>query len=78
MEDIEKILEDSKQLIENCKNLQAELEAMDEGKEFLLNKYKTNKHWFRDEPGRVTIENVIKRAFEFGWSAKSNFDYSKK
>ena len=74
-EDIEKILAESKELIDNCNNLKAELDAMKEGKEFLLNEYKTNKHWFRDEPGRVTIEDIIKRAFEFGWSSKSNFDY---
>lgn len=44
--------------------------------DFLLNEYKTNKRWFRDEPGRVTIEDVIKASFEFGWASKRNYDYN--
>lgn len=50
------------------------MKAMKDGVDFLLNEYKTNKRYFRLEPGRVTIEDVIKTCFEFGWASKKNFD----
>jgi hypothetical protein len=74
-EDIQKILDDAEKFADNCENGLKELDAMKEGKQFLLDQYKTNKHWFREEPGRVTVEDVIKMAFEFGWSSKRQFDY---
>ena len=74
-EDIQKILDDAQQYVENGDNLLKELDAMKEGKQFLLDQYKNHKHWFREEPGRVTVEDVIKMAFEFGWTSKSQFDY---
>ena len=64
-------------LLENCRSLEAEINEMDRCKEFLINEYKTNKRWFRLEPGKVTIEDVIKASFEFGWSSKRNFDYDR-
>lgn len=64
-------------LLENCRSLEAEIKEMDRCKEFLINEYKTNKRWFRLEPGKVTIEDVIKVSFEFGWSSKKNFDYDR-
>lgn len=73
-EEIDKILEESKQLLENCKNLEKETSAMKEGVDFLINEYKTNKKYFRLEPGRTTIEDVIKTCFEFGWASKRQFD----
>ena len=42
-------------LLENCRDLEAEIKEMDRCKEFLINEYKTNKRWFRSEPGEVTI-----------------------
>lgn len=62
-------------LLSNCKELERELVEHKKGIDFLLNEYKTNKRWFREEPGRVTIEDVIKTAFEFGWASKRNYDY---
>ena len=64
-------------LLENCRGLEAEIKEMDRCKEFLINEYKTNKRWFRLEPGKVTIEDVIKASFEFGWSSRRNFDYDR-
>lgn len=64
-------------LLENCRGLQAEIKEMDRCKEFLINEYKTNKRWFRPESGKVTIEDVIKASFEFGWASRRNFDYDK-
>ena len=64
-------------LLENCRDLNDEIKEMDHCKEFLINEYKTNKRWFRLEPGKVTIEDVIKASFEFGWSSRRNFDYDR-
>ena len=66
---------DTKKLLQNCKELEREMKATKEGVDFLINEYKTNKHYFRVEPGKVTIEDVIKTCFEFGWASKRNFDY---
>lgn len=62
-------------LLENCRSLETEIKEMDRCKEFLINEYKTNKRWFRLEPGKVTIEDVIKASFEFGWTSRRNFNY---
>lgn len=70
-------LDKVKSLINSSNNLLDEIKEMDDCKNFLLNEYKTNKRWFREEPGRVTIEDVIKASFEFGWACKRNFDYDK-
>ena len=69
------LMSDCKKLLQNCKELEKEMKAIKEGVDFLINEYNTNKHYFRDEPGEVTIEDVIKTAFEFGWAYKRNFDY---
>lgn len=76
--DIKTILEDATSLLENCKQLNRETDAMKHGIDFLLNEYKANKRYFRENPGRVTIEDVIKTCFEFGWASKSQFDYTEK
>jgi antirestriction protein len=70
-------LNDINKLLENCRGLDAEIKEMDRCKEFLINEYKTNKRWFKMEPGKVTIEDVIKASFEFGWSSRRNFDYDR-
>jgi predicted PP-loop superfamily ATPase len=74
MDNVNKVLEECKELLENCKKLDKELKAMKEGREFLLKEYETNKRWFREEPGRVTVKDVIKAAFEFGWASCKNFN----
>lgn len=73
-ENIDNILSDCKKLLKICNELDAEMDSMKEGVDFLLNEYKTNKRWFREEPGRVTIEDVIKTSFEFGWASKRTYD----
>ncbi len=75
MKDLEKECRD---LLSSCDSLDKELKEQHRCVEFLLNEYKTNKKWFRDLPGRVTIEDVIKAAFEFGWASKRQFDYNNK
>lgn len=65
-------------LINKGKRFLAEMKEKDENVEFLINEYKTNKRWFREQPGKVTIEDVIKASFEFGWACKRNFDHNNK
>lgn len=62
------------QLLANCKKLNKEMEEMKRCVDFLINEYRTNKRYFREEPGRVTVEDVIKTCFEFGWSSRLIFD----
>ncbi len=75
MENIDKILENCEKLLKNCEEANKEMEESKKCVDFLINEYKTNKHYFRTEPGKVTIEDVIKTCFEFGWASKRNFDY---
>ena len=74
-EELENLKKECSDLIESCQKLDKELKAMKEGLDFLLNEYKTNKRYFRETPGKVTTEDVIKTCFEFGWASKENFDY---
>ena len=76
--DLDALMKDVRKLLDNCNSLDRELDAMKHGVDFLINEYNTNKRYFREKPGRVTIEDVIKTCFEFGWSSKSQFDYSEK
>lgn len=76
-EEMGNLIKDCEKLLENCRELRAELDEMNRCKEFLINEYKTNKRWFRLEPGKVTVEDVIKASFEFGWASKRQFDYDK-
>lgn len=73
MENINDIMSDIGSLIKSSNSLLEEIKEMDRCKEFLLNEYKTNKRWFREKPGRVTIEDIIKASFEFGWSSRRNY-----
>jgi len=74
---IDAILKSCTDLIESSNGLLDELKAMDEGKNFLINEYKTNKKYFRPDPGKTTIEDVIKTTFEFAWASRGNYEYDK-
>lgn len=77
-ESVEEIMAEAKKLLNSCDQLDKELDAMKQGKEFLLHEYKTNKRWFRVEGGRVTVEDVIKACFEFGWASHRNYEYDQR
>lgn len=67
------------QLLDTCNNIEREMDAMKKGIDFLINEYRTNKRYFREEPGReTTIEDVIKTCFEFGWASCNNFNHQDK
>lgn len=63
----------AEKLLASCKALQAELEEMNDNIKFLQNEYKTNKKYFRQEPGRCTVDDVIKTVFEFAWQAGKHY-----
>ena len=75
---LKNILKDADKLLKNSNKALVEGKAMDDTIAFALEQWKTNKHWFREEPGRVTTEDIIKMCIEFAWSSKSNFEYSYK
>ena len=77
-ESVEEIMAEAKKLLKNCDQLDKELDAMKQGKEFLLHEYKTNKRWFREDGGKVTVEDVIKACFEFGWASHRNHEYDQR
>lgn len=77
-ENINDILASTKNLIKSSQDLLDELQAMNEGISFLQNEYKTNKKYFRLEPGKTTIEDVIKTAFEQGWQSHKLYEYKHK
>jgi len=73
-ESVEDIIADCEQLLKNCKELDKEIEYQQEDINFLLNEWKTNKRYFRDQPGRATIEDVIKTVYHFAWGSRNNFE----
>ena len=75
--DIQSIISDADNFIKILEDGKKEDKAMKDGIDFLINEWKTNKRWFRDDSGRVTTEDVIKRVFNFAWASKRNFDINK-
>lgn len=73
---LEDILKQANELIKSSNKTLAEGKVMDDIIAFALEQWKTNKRWFREEPGRVTTEDVIKMCIEFAWASKANFEYT--
>lgn len=67
------LIAESMKLLESCKRLDKEMAEMNKDIDFLLNEYKTNKRYFRQEPGRCTVEDVIKTVYEFAWASSRNY-----
>lgn len=76
-EEEKKIIADAEELLKSCRELDEELKYIDEGIDFLINEWKTNKRYFRDTPGRVTTEDLIKTVFHFAWGSRGNYDHMK-
>ena len=76
-ENLDEILKSTNAILKSSQELLGEVKAMNEGIAFLQNEYKTNKKYFRLEPGRTTIEDVIKTAFEQGWQMCKLYEYNK-
>lgn len=73
---LDELLKEADALLKNSNKALAEGNAMDEAIAFALEQWRTNKRWFREEPGRVTTEDVIKMCIEYAWASKANFDYT--
>ena len=70
------LLKESDVLLKTSDKTLADVRAMDDTIAFALEQWKTNKRWFREEPGRVTTEDVIKMCIEFAWASKANFEHT--
>ena len=73
---LDELLKEADSFLRSSNKALADGKAMDEAIAFALEQWKTNKRWFREEPGRVTTEDVIKMCIEFAWASKANFDYT--
>lgn len=73
-EEEKKIIADTEELLRNCRELDEELKYIGKGIDFLTNEWKTNKRYFRDIPGRVTTEDLIKTVFHFAWRSRGDFN----
>lgn len=76
-ESVDEIIANCERLLKNCKEIDRELEHQQDDIDFLLNEWRTNKRYFRDHPGRVTTEDVIKTVYHFAWGSKNNFEAMK-
>ena len=76
-EELDEILKSTNAILKSSQELLDELNAMNKGIAFLQNEYKTNKKYFRLEPGKTTIDDVIKTAFEHGWQSHKMYEYKK-
>ena len=72
------LLKEADALLKNSNKTLVEGKAMDEVIAFALEQWRTNKRWFREKPGHVTTEDVIKMCIEFAWASKGNFEYTYK
>ena len=70
------LMKETDAILKHSNKTLADNKAMDKAIAFALEQWKTNKRWFREEPGRVTTEDVIKMCIEFAWMSKANFDYT--
>ena len=73
-ESVDDIIADCERLLKSCKELDKELEYQQDDINFLLNEWRTHKRYFRDHPGQVTTEDVIKTVYHFAWGSKNNFE----
>lgn len=75
---LDELLKEADSFLKISNKALAESKAMDETIAFVLEQWRTNKRWFREEPGRVTTEDVIKMCIEYAWASKTNFEYTYK
>ena len=76
-ENLDEILKSTNAILKSSQELLDEINAINEGISFLQNEYKTNKKYFRLEPGRTTIGDVIRTAFEQGWQTHKLYEHKK-
>lgn len=57
-----------KKIIDSNNQLSEEYNEMENGLDFILEQWRTNKQYFSAGPGHVTTEDVIKKVFEYAWN----------
>ena len=72
------LINDCENFIKNSGQALKEQEALNKAIGFALNEWQTNPHWFREEPGHVTVLDVIRQCVQFGWAMKNTFNYQNK
>lgn len=72
------IVEEARGFLKQSEEGLRELEELKKEKEFVLNEWKTNPRWFREEPGHVTTVDVIKTCIEHAWAARGQYEYEKR
>ena len=72
---LDELLKEADSFLRTSNKTLADNKAMKDAIAFALEQWKTNKRWFREEPGHVTTEDVIKMCIEFAWASKANFEY---
>ena len=80
-ENIDEIMAGIDKLLADCDEFDKEFKFQQEQIEFLINEWKTNKHYFApndDDYHEVTVEDVIKSVFYFAWGSKGNYDHMNK
>lgn len=77
-QELNALIAETKNFIKGADSSLKEDEEMKKAIDFALNEYKTNKRWFREEPGRVTFEDIIRMSVIFGWNMKRQYDYENK
>lgn len=78
-QEVQKIAAEAREFLAQSEESLRELEALKQEKDFVLNEWKSgNRRWFREEPGHVTTEDVIKMCIEHAWAARGNYEYQKR
>lgn len=77
METVDETLKRCDDLIKNSQEILNETKEMNSHINFLINEYKTNPGYFKDDDGPVTIEDVIKTTFNFAWAYQKLYDLNK-
>jgi len=73
---LDELLKEADALIKSSNKSLADGRAMNDAIAFALEQWKTNRRWFREDPGHVTTEDVIKMCIEFAWASKANFEHT--
>lgn len=73
----QELLTDIQKFLKNSEESLKAHDSLKQAIEFAINEYKTNKHWFRDEPGHVTTTDVIKTCVEYGWAMRQQYEHER-
>ena len=68
------LLDNFRKTIDSNTILSNEYNVMQEGLDFILEQWRTNKRYFREDLGIVTTEDVIKKVYEYAWNKRGEFN----